>query len=52
VVFVITGNANSTNQPPDPTTFANDVAASADQIRSVGGAAAYEIWNEEDETDF
>jgi hypothetical protein len=52
VVFVITGNANGTNQPPDPATFAADAAAFADQIRSVGGAAAYEIWNEEDETDF
>jgi hypothetical protein len=52
VVFVITGNANGTNVPPDPTTLANDAAAFADQIRSVGGAAAYEIWNEEDETDF
>jgi hypothetical protein len=52
VVFVLTGNANGTNLPPDPTTFANDAGAFADQIRSVGGAAAYEIWNEEDETDF
>jgi hypothetical protein len=52
VVFVITGNANGTNVPPAPAVFAADAAAFADQIRSVGGAAAYEIWNEEDETDF
>jgi hypothetical protein len=52
VVFVITGNANGTNVPPTPATFAADAAAFADQIRSVGGAAAYEIWNEEDEADF
>jgi hypothetical protein len=52
VVFVITGNADGSNTPPDPAAFANDVAAFATAIAQVGGAAAYEIWNEEDETDF
>jgi hypothetical protein len=52
VVFVITGNANGSNVPPDPAAFAADAGAFAAQVHSVGGAAAYEVWNEEDETDF
>ena len=52
VVFVITGATDGSNTPPDPAAFAGDVGAFASQMRSVGGAAAYEVWNEEDETQF
>jgi Big-like domain-containing protein len=52
VVFVLTGNVDGTNTPPDPTAFANTAAAFAAQMQQAGGAAAYEIWNEEDETQF
>ena len=52
VVFVLTGNADGTNRRRTRATFANVAAEFAAQIRSVGGAAAYEVWNEEDETDF
>jgi hypothetical protein len=52
VVFVITGATDGSNTPPDPTAFAGDVGAFASQMASVGGAAAYEVWNEEDETQF
>jgi Big-like domain-containing protein len=52
VIFVVTGNPDSSNTPPDPTAFANLVADFAGHMQLVGGAAAYEVWNEEDETDF
>ncbi len=52
VVFVVTGNPAGGNAPPDPTDFANRFAAFASAMNAVGGAAAYEVWNEEDETDF
>jgi Big-like domain-containing protein len=52
VVFVVTGNPAGGNAPPDPTDFANKFAAFASAMHAVGGAAAYEVWNEEDETDF
>ena len=52
VVFVLTGNRDGTTTPPDPADFANRRGAFAAQMQRVGGAAAYEIWNEEDETDF
>jgi hypothetical protein len=52
VVFVITGAADGSNTPPDPATFANAVGDFASHIAQAGGAAAYEVWNEEDETDF
>ena len=52
VVFVLTGNARRRQPPTDPTDFANFAAGFAAQMTSVGGAAAYEVWNEEDETDF
>jgi hypothetical protein len=52
VIFVLTGNQNGSNTPPDPTAFANDAAGFASVIHAAGGAAGYEVWNEEDETDF
>jgi Bacterial Ig domain len=52
VVFVITGNADGSNAPSDPTAFATAAGDFAAQMKLVGGAAAYEVWNEEDETDF
>jgi hypothetical protein len=53
VVFVVTGNADGSNAPPaDPDAFATAVGNFAAQMQTVGGAAAYEVWNEEDETEF
>jgi Bacterial Ig domain len=52
VVFVLTGNAGGGTAPPDPAAFASDAEAFAAQMKVAGGAAAYEVWNEEDETDF
>jgi hypothetical protein len=52
IVFVITGNADGSNTPPDPGAFATAAANFATAMHAAGGAAAYEIWNEEDETDF
>ena len=51
VVFVLTGNADGSNTPPDPTAFANAAASFAGAMPA-GAVAAYEVWNEEDETDF
>ena len=50
VVFVLVGNRDGA--ATDPTDFANFAAGFAAQMKSVGGATAYEVWNEEDETDF
>ena len=50
VVFVLVGSRDGA--ATDPADFANFAAAFATQMKSVGGAAAYEVWNEEDETDF
>jgi hypothetical protein len=52
VVFVVTGNPAGGNTPPDPADFATRVGDFATAMHAVGGAAAYEVWNEEDETDF
>jgi len=54
VVFVITGAADGSTTPPDPAAFASDVGAFASHMAQgpAGGAAAYEVWNEEDETQF
>ena len=52
VVFVLTGNADGSNTPPDPSVFATAAADFAAQMKVAGGAGAYEIWNEEDEADF
>ena len=50
VVFVLVGSRDGA--ATDPADFANFAAAFATQMKSVGGATAYEVWNEEDETDF
>ena len=50
VVFVLVGSRDGA--ATDPTDFANFAAGFAAQMKSAGGAAAYEVWNEEDETDF
>ena len=50
VVFVLVGARDGA--ATDPADFASFAAAFAAQMKSVGGAAAYEVWNEEDETDF
>jgi hypothetical protein len=52
VVFVFTGNPDGSTTPPDPTVYANLLGDFATHMKAVGGAAAYEVWNEEDETDF
>jgi hypothetical protein len=52
VVFVFTGNPDGSSTPPDPTAFATLLGDFAAHMKAVGGAAAYEVWNEEDETDF
>jgi hypothetical protein len=52
VVFVFTGNPDGSTTPPDPTVYANLLGDFAAHMKAVGGAAAYEVWNEEDETDF
>jgi hypothetical protein len=51
VVFVLTGNADGSTTPPDPAAFASAAGGFAAAMPP-GGVAAYEIWNEEDETDF
>ena len=50
VVFVLVGSRDGA--VTDPADFANFAAGFATQMKSVGGATAYEVWNEEDETDF
>jgi Bacterial Ig domain len=52
VVFVITGATDGSNTPPDPSDFARAAGSFANQMAQAGGAAAYEVWNEEDETEF
>ena len=52
VIFVVTGNPDGSSTPPDPAAFANLIADFAAHMQQAGGAAAYEVWNEEDETDF
>jgi Big-like domain-containing protein len=50
VVFVLVGSRDGATT--DPADFANFAGAFATEMKSVGGATAYEVWNEEDETDF
>ena len=50
VVFVLVGSRDGATT--DPADFANFASAFATEMKSVGGATAYEVWNEEDETDF
>ena len=52
VVFVLTGNADGSNTPPDPTGLRQRRARASPRAMPAGGVAAYEVWNEEDETDF
>jgi Big-like domain-containing protein len=54
VVFVLTGATDGSDTPPDPAAYATAVGTFAGRISSgpAGGAAAYEVWNEEDETQF
>jgi hypothetical protein len=50
-VFVLTGAPDGSNTPPSPgdfAAFAHNFAAAM----PAGGVAAYEVWNEEDETQF
>jgi hypothetical protein len=50
VVFVLVGSRDGA--ATDPADFANFAGAFATEMQSVGGATAYEVWNEEDEPDF
>jgi hypothetical protein len=50
VIFVLVGNRNGATT--DPADFAAWAEEFATNMRAAGGATAYEIWNEEDETDF
>jgi hypothetical protein len=50
VVFVLVGARDGA--ATDPTGFADFAAEFAAAMHSVGGATAYEVWNEEDETEF
>jgi hypothetical protein len=52
VVFVITGNADGSTTPSDPAAFASAAGTFASHMAAVGGATAYEVWNEEDESQF
>jgi hypothetical protein len=52
VIFVLVGDPSGGYTPPDPSSFATFAGQFAGQMHSVGGATAYEIWNEEDETLF
>lgn len=50
VIFVLVDTGHgATTQPADFAAFGGQFAA---QMKSVGGALAYEVWNEQDETDF
>jgi hypothetical protein len=50
VIFVLVGNRDG--EATDPADFANFAHQFATTMDAAGGAAGYEIWNEEDETDF
>jgi hypothetical protein len=51
-VFVLTGAPDGSNTPPAPADFANFAHNFSAAMASAGGAVAYEVWNEEDSTDF
>jgi Big-like domain-containing protein len=51
VVFVLVGDPTGGMTPPDPSDFANFAHTFAGRMAGAG-VAAYEIWNEEDETTF
>jgi hypothetical protein len=52
VVFVLVGDPSGGFTPPTPSDFASWAGQFAGQMASVGGAAAYEVWNEEDDSLF
>jgi Big-like domain-containing protein len=52
VVYVLTGDANGGNRPVAPAEFARFAGGFAREIAKAGGAAAYEVWNEEDDPGF
>jgi Bacterial Ig domain len=50
VAFVLTGAADGSDNPPtDPADFAAFAGRFAAAMAAAGGAATYEVWNEEDE---
>jgi hypothetical protein len=51
-VFVLTGAPDGSTTPPDPADFAAFAGEFARRMAAAGGAAAYEVWNEEDESQF
>jgi hypothetical protein len=51
VIFVLLGDASGGMTPPDPADFASFAGTFAGRMAGAG-VAAYEIWNEEDETIF
>ncbi|MEA2254554.1 MAG: polysaccharide biosynthesis protein PslG [Solirubrobacteraceae bacterium] len=51
-VFVLTGAPDGSTTPPEPADFAAFAGEFARRMASAGGAAAYEVWNEEDESQF
>jgi Bacterial Ig domain len=50
VIFVLVGSRDG--EATDPAQFADFAGQFASAMNAAGGAAGYEIWNEEDETDF
>jgi hypothetical protein len=52
VIFVLVGDPSGGYTPPAPADFASFASQFAAQMASVGGATAYEVWNEEDESLF
>jgi hypothetical protein len=52
VVFVLTGGPDGGVTPPAPAEFARFAGGFAREIAKAGGAAAYEVWNEEDDPGF
>ncbi len=52
VVWNLTGAPDGSNTPPAPADFATYAHNFAAAAAGGGGSAAYEVWNEEDETQF
>jgi Big-like domain-containing protein len=51
-VYVLTGDARGGIVPPPPAEFARFAGGFAREMAKAGGAAAYEVWNEEDSAEF
>jgi Big-like domain-containing protein len=51
-VFVLTGAPDGSTTPPDPASFATWANTFATHMAAAGGAGAYEVWNEQDESEF